>query len=147
MIMQYWMNAYDYQYIISGKPFFSLPANIPVAFEMTILFSAFGAFFGMHILNGFPRWSNPLFRVPEFKRITGDRFAIVIDQKDPKFDAKGSFLNEIGAAQVLPVPADPSPARAAWRGHVDDARGRDSDRADPARALHHQHRAPHPPGP
>ncbi|MCA9000978.1 MAG: DUF3341 domain-containing protein [Planctomycetes bacterium] len=111
MVMQYWMNAYDYKYIISGKPFFSLPANIPVAFEMTILFSAFGAFFGMHILNGFPRWSNPLFRMPEFSRVTGDRFAIVVDRKDPKFDEKGAFLSEIGAAQVLPVPADPTPNR------------------------------------
>ncbi|MEZ5974892.1 MAG: DUF3341 domain-containing protein [Planctomycetota bacterium] len=41
ILMQWWMNAHDYAYIISGKPFFSLPANIPVAFEMTILFSAF----------------------------------------------------------------------------------------------------------
>ncbi|MDF1836852.1 MAG: DUF3341 domain-containing protein, partial [Planctomycetota bacterium] len=110
MIMQYWMNAYDYKYIISGKPFFSLPANIPVAFEMTILFSAFGAFFGMLILNGFPRWSNPLFRVPEFKDITGDRFAIVVDSTDPKYDEKGSFLGDVGAAKVLPVPADPTRA-------------------------------------
>ncbi|MBL4769770.1 MAG: DUF3341 domain-containing protein [Planctomycetes bacterium] len=108
LLMQYWMNAVDYQYIISGKPFFSLPANIPVIFEMTILFSAFGAFFGMHILNGFPRWSNALFRVPEFKDVTGDRFAIVVDAKDPKFEVKGAFLNEIGASKVVVVPADPT---------------------------------------
>ncbi|MFT5199675.1 MAG: hypothetical protein ACI87O_002346, partial [Planctomycetota bacterium] len=104
--MQYFMNAYDYKYIISGKPFNSLPASIPVMFEMTILFSAFGAFFGMLILNKFPRWSNPLFRVPEFQRITSDRFAIVVDAKDPLYEGKGAFLNEIGAAQVVEVPAD-----------------------------------------
>ncbi len=105
-VMQYYMNAYDYKYIISGKPFNSIPANIPVAFEMTILFSAFGAFFGMLILNGFPRWSNPLFRVPEFKAITDNRFAIVIDVDDPLYEIRGEFLSEIGAAQVINVPAD-----------------------------------------
>ncbi|MBN2328028.1 MAG: DUF3341 domain-containing protein, partial [Candidatus Omnitrophica bacterium] len=40
VLMQWWMNAVDYPIIISGKPLFSLPANIPVAFELTVLFSA-----------------------------------------------------------------------------------------------------------
>ena len=109
ILMQWWMNAVDYPYIISGKPFFSLPANIPVAFEMTILFAAFAAFFGMLILNGFPRWSNPLFKMPEWNGITGDKFAIVVDAADPNFDAKGAFLTEIGATHVAAVPADDSP--------------------------------------
>ncbi|MEZ6005198.1 MAG: quinol:electron acceptor oxidoreductase subunit ActD [Planctomycetota bacterium] len=108
ILMQWWMNAHDYAYIISGKPFFSLPANIPVAFEMTILFSAFAAFFGMLGLNKFPTWSNPLFRVPEFERVTADRFAIVVDAKDPNFKADGGFLKQIGAKEVVVVPADPS---------------------------------------
>ena len=47
LLMQWWMNAQDYQFMISGKPLFSLPANIPVIFELTILLSAFAAFFGM----------------------------------------------------------------------------------------------------
>ena len=28
ILMQWWMNAVDYQLIISGKPLFSLPAQI-----------------------------------------------------------------------------------------------------------------------
>ncbi len=109
ILMQWWMNAVDYPYIISGKPFFSLPANIPVAFEMTILFAAFAAFFGMLILNGFPKWSNPLFKMPEWQGITGDKFAIVVDAADPNFKADGAFLREIGATHVAPVPGDDSP--------------------------------------
>lgn len=31
VLMQVWMNMIDYPYIISGKPFFSMPAFIPVA--------------------------------------------------------------------------------------------------------------------
>ena len=31
---------YDYPWIISGKPFWSIPANVPIMFELTVLFSA-----------------------------------------------------------------------------------------------------------
>ena len=44
--LQWWTNAVDYPMRISGKPMFSLPADIPVIFELIILFSALAAFFG-----------------------------------------------------------------------------------------------------
>ena len=52
--MQWWTNAVDYPMNISGKPLFSLPANIPVAFELIILFSALTAFAGVLMLNCLP---------------------------------------------------------------------------------------------
>jgi hypothetical protein len=33
LAMQWWMNAHDYPLVISGKPLWSIPANIPVTFE------------------------------------------------------------------------------------------------------------------
>ncbi len=39
LLMQWWTNAVDYPLNISGKPLFSLPANIPVTFELIVLFS------------------------------------------------------------------------------------------------------------
>ena len=44
MAGQWWTNTVDYPYIISGKPMFSLPANIPVTFEVMILSAASVAF-------------------------------------------------------------------------------------------------------
>ena len=85
LVMQIWMNAIDYPYIISGKPFISLPAFMPVAFELTVLFSSFGAFFGMWALNGLPKFSNPVFTDPRFDRVTDDRFFLYIDSKDEQF--------------------------------------------------------------
>jgi len=75
-----------YPYLISGKPLNSLPAYIPPIFELTILFSAFGAVFGMLLLNNLPMLYNPLFRSHRFKRATDDRFFVVIETADVKYD-------------------------------------------------------------
>ncbi|MEM1069950.1 MAG: quinol:electron acceptor oxidoreductase subunit ActD, partial [Planctomycetota bacterium] len=95
LAMQIWMNSIDYKYIISGKPYLSLPAFIPVAYELTILFASFGAFFGMWALNGLPRFSNPIFTDPRFDRATDDRFFLYIDAKDDKYD-EGSIRSLFG---------------------------------------------------
>jgi hypothetical protein len=82
-----WLSNFSgYQFLISGKPFMSTPAYIPPMFELTILFSAFGAVGGMLILNGLPMHYNPLLRSHRFKRVTDDRFFVVIEARDPKFD-------------------------------------------------------------
>ncbi len=86
LLLQWWTNAVNYPFLISGKPLFSLPANIPVAFETTILFAAISALIGMLALNGLPQLSHPLFSNRSFKRATDDRFFITIEARDPLFD-------------------------------------------------------------
>lgn len=89
MVMQIWMNSINYPYIISGKPYISLPAFMPVAFELTILLASFGAFFGMWALNRLPRYSNPMFTDPRFDRATDDRFFLFVDSADERYDKAG----------------------------------------------------------
>lgn len=105
LVMQWWMNAVNYPFIISGKPFWSLPANIPVIFECTVLCSAFTAVFGMFMLNGLPALYNPLFKLERFRRATDDRFFVVIDASDPKFDEVGTpqFLQSLHPVAVEQV--------------------------------------------
>lgn len=100
--LAWWTNAVDYPYLISGKPIFSLPANIPVIFETTILLAAFGAVFGMLIGNQLPMLYNPLFRSPTFRRATDDRFIISIMRDDRRFDAEKTrqLLDSLGALSV-----------------------------------------------
>lgn len=86
ILLQWWTNAVDYPFLISGKPLFSLPANIPVAFETTILFAAISALVGMLALNGLPQLYHPLFTNRAFKRATDDTFFISIEAADPLFD-------------------------------------------------------------
>jgi len=100
--MQWWMNAVDYPLIISGKPLFSLPANIPVAFELLVLFGALAAFFGVLALNGLPRLAHPLLANERFRRATTDGFFLSIEAADPNFDSQqaAALLDEVGAASV-----------------------------------------------
>jgi mono/diheme cytochrome c family protein len=84
--MQWWMNAYDYPWLISGKPLWSIPANVPIMFELTVLFSAITTLIGMLMLNGLPLPSHPLDLVARFRRVTDDKFFLLIQAADPKFD-------------------------------------------------------------
>jgi mono/diheme cytochrome c family protein len=107
--MQWYTNSADwsplfpgYAFKISGKPYFSLPANIPVTFEVIVLSSAFAAFLGMWFLNKLPRFANPLHRISRFKRATNDKFFLMIEETDEKFDRQTteSQLNEWGAVAI-----------------------------------------------
>jgi hypothetical protein len=102
ILLQWWTNAVDYPFLISGKPFFSLPANIPIAFETTVLFAAMTALVGMLALNGLPQLSHPLFSNRSFKRATDDTFFISIEASDPLFDPVETrrLLEEISGRTV-----------------------------------------------
>ena len=52
--LQVWVSAVAYPLNIGGRPYLSWPMFIPVTFELTILFAAFAAVFGMFVLNGLP---------------------------------------------------------------------------------------------
>lgn len=113
LVMQIYLNAVDYPYIISGKPFVSLPAFIPVAFELTVLFAAFTTVFAMLGLNGLPMFSNPVFTNPKFDRVTDDRFFLWVDSRDKYFnsDKVKNLLAETGALGVDEVKEDDSPTQ------------------------------------
>ena len=113
LLMQWWTNAVDYPLNISGKPLFSLPANIPVTFELIILFSALTAFVGVLLLNGLPRFNNPLLEKERFLRATTDRFFIAIDASDPEFEARRvrDMLQAAGATAVEDVHGPSQPAK------------------------------------
>lgn len=102
LLMIWWMNAVDYPFNISGKPLFGWPAAVPVTFELTVLLSAFATFFGMWGLNGLPRLHHPLFSSERFARATADRFFIVIEKADPRFDRDKTreFMASLGGTAV-----------------------------------------------
>lgn len=87
MLMIWWMNAFDYKIVIGGKPMFSPFYSFPVSYELTILFASFGSLIGMFLLNRLPRLHHPLLKNRKFcAGATHDKFILVIETADPKFN-------------------------------------------------------------
>jgi hypothetical protein len=74
-----------YDFLVSGKPFASVPSWVPVMFELTILLAALSAFGLALVLNRLPQWYHPCFKSERFARATDDRFFLVIEARDPMF--------------------------------------------------------------
>jgi mono/diheme cytochrome c family protein len=113
LALQWWTNAYDWPWLVSGKPFWSLPANIPIAFETTVLLAGFSAFFGMWALNKLPRFWHPLFRRDRFVKVTNNGFFIGVEAADPRFDRAEAeaMLTEAGALAVEACHIDTDPEK------------------------------------
>lgn len=116
LLLQWWTNAVDYPYWISGKPLFSLPANIPIAFEMIILFGALAAFGGAIVFCNLPQWHDPLFQTETFRRVTNDGFLLAVDAADPRFDqaATAELLRSLGARSTEVYRRCGTPASIPW---------------------------------
>lgn len=84
-IMQYYIAAVDFPTNIGGRPLYSWPAFIPILFELTVLFAACAAFFGMLALCGFPRPHFPLFNSPRFSGVSSGHFYLCIEARDAQF--------------------------------------------------------------
>jgi hypothetical protein len=107
-LLQWWTAAVDYPINISGKPFFAVEPSVPIMFELTVLFAAFGAVGGMLALNGLPRPYNPLFYSDRFEGATDDRFFLHVAATDDAFDTEetAALLRRIGAVHIELVQDD-----------------------------------------
>lgn len=104
-LMQYWMEVVNYPLNVGGKPMNSWPAFVPITFETTVLCAAFAAVFGMLALNKLPQPYHPVFNAPNFALATRDRFFLVIEANDPKFQHEQvlEFMKQLGARDVTDV--------------------------------------------
>ena len=92
LFFMWWTMSVDYPMVIGGKPYFSLPAFIPVTFEVTVIMATvstvvtmFAFFFGL------PRNSHALHDTDYMKKVSRDHFGIVIESDDPKFDESSTL--------------------------------------------------------
>ena len=112
-VMMHWMNGVDYPLVIGDKPGGApgtLPSMVPILFELSILFSAFGAVFGMFGLNRLPQHHHPVFESDRFRAASDDKFFISIEADDPMFDVDKtrSLLEKAHADHVEVIEEDVS---------------------------------------
>jgi len=102
----YFVHVIDYPIIVGGRGHFSLPAFIPPMFELTILFAAFTAVFGMLFLNGLPSPYHPVFNIPRFALASREKFFLLIESRDPLYDYEKvrTFMESLSPQEVFDVP-------------------------------------------
>lgn len=99
LALQIWTSAYDWPVNTGGKPLNSFPLFIPVAFELTVLFSgliAIGVLFARNRLWFFARREI-------FAGVTDDAFVMVLRQRDGRFDSAqaADIFNNYGAQRII----------------------------------------------
>lgn len=95
-----WVFTRDWPIIFGGKPYWSVPAFIPITFELTVLFAAVGMVVTFYTICGMaPGITNPTLD----DRITDDKFCIAFDASgadQQSVEQYKSFLSASGASEV-----------------------------------------------
>lgn len=96
---QHWTAAIDWPINVGGKPWNSLPADAPVAFESLVLLAGFGTVFALFAVSRLYPGRAPRMPTP---RVTDDRFALVIEQSSAVVNEQ-SVLRALGETSVLSI--------------------------------------------
>lgn len=92
LFFMWWTMSVDYPMVIGGKPYFSLPAFIPVTFEVTVIMATVSSVVAMFaFFFGLPRNAHALHDTEYMKKVSRDHFGIVIESDDPKFDERSTL--------------------------------------------------------
>ncbi|GAB4295356.1 MAG: hypothetical protein Kow0098_17660 [Ignavibacteriaceae bacterium] len=106
LLFMYWTMSVDYPIVIGGKPFFSLPAFIPVTFEVTVLLATLSTVIAMlAFFFNLPQNSHPLHDTDYMKAVSCDKYGIFIEAADPKFDLERlkNLFSELSASAVYEI--------------------------------------------
>ncbi len=96
---EFWTSAVDWPINVGGKPWNSLPAFVPITFEVMVLFAALSTvaafLLGRRLLPG----KRP--KLP-CSGVTDDKFALVIEQTDAAFDSEtvSDMLRQFGVTHI-----------------------------------------------
>lgn len=96
-----WTSAVSWPINVGGKPFNSLPAFIPVCFELTVLFAALTSLAAFGYMCNLPKIDPPMID-PD---LSSHKFAIYVPSDDHGYDAAKleQMFKDLGAAEVKKV--------------------------------------------
>lgn len=101
-LIQWYTNAVSYRLVVGGRPPHGWPAFIPITFETGVLAAGVAAFVLTLAAARLPQPSFTLADVPGFERASSDRFWLLVDAADPRFDprATAADLRATGSLRV-----------------------------------------------
>lgn len=83
LAFEHWAASVDWALDVGGKPWNSLPSDVPVAFEAAMLLAGFGSVFALFMVSRlYPGKQARMIR----PRVTDDRFVLAIEESDAAFD-------------------------------------------------------------
>jgi mono/diheme cytochrome c family protein len=103
LLFMWWTLTRNYPMIIGGKPYFALPAFIPITFESTVLLAAISTFLGILVVYfKLPANSHPLHDSDYMKAVSSDKYGLVIESDDPLFDINrtDTFIKNLNPSSV-----------------------------------------------
>ncbi len=80
---EFWTTAVDWPVNVGGKPYNSLPAFVPVTFEVMVLFAALAAVIAFFTVSRMYPGKKPVSPIPA---VTDSQFAVVLEETDSSFD-------------------------------------------------------------
>ena len=103
--LQYWASVIEFPMNVGGRPQASWTTFIVPSYELTILFAALTATIAMILSCGLPQPYHPVFNVDRFSMASSDKFFLVLESADPKFEqpVTSEFLRSLGAKGVYDV--------------------------------------------
>lgn len=97
LALTYYTSVVSWPLIIGGKPFFSLPAFIPVIFECTVLFSALASVAALFYACDLPRVNPPILD----KDLTSHKFALYCPAEGNAEMEVRKIFEQLGVEKVL----------------------------------------------
>ncbi|GJD46761.1 hypothetical protein AFCDBAGC_4645 [Methylobacterium cerastii] len=79
--------AYDYVFLIGGRPRFSWPSFVVPSLSFAMMSGTIAVHLALLILNRLPRLNHPAFNIPGFLRATDDRYFLSAEARGERFDA------------------------------------------------------------
>jgi hypothetical protein len=101
--MQVYANVVAYPIDIGGRPRFSWPAFIPIAFEIGVLSAVVAGFIAFLVVNRLPRLYDPVDEAMLIRGATRDRWCLAVRTESP--DRAHALLRDLAAEKVEELPA------------------------------------------
>jgi hypothetical protein len=98
LALTYYTSVINWPINVGGKPMFSLPAFVPIMFELTILFAALSSVAAFFIFSDLPKIDPPIID----KDLSSHKFAIFIPENDMGYNADKveKLFKDLGAVEI-----------------------------------------------